>query len=66
MFYLQDVMLVICILSVGRTILEKHKYPARCSITNMNIENSWMLKISNLPNRLCVREIISRNGGLNG
>ena len=43
MFYLQDVMLIIGKLLVVRPILEKHKHSVRCSITNVNIENGWML-----------------------
>ena len=57
MFYPQDVMLIICNLLVVRPILEKHKHSGRFSITNVNIENGWMLMIGSLLNRLCGREI---------
>ena len=57
MFYPQDVMLIICNLLVVRPILEKHKHSVRFSITNVNIENGWMLMKGTVLNRLYVREI---------
>jgi len=56
-FYPQDVMLIICNLLVIRPILEKHKHSVRFSVTNVNVENGWMLMIGTVLNRLCVREI---------
>jgi hypothetical protein len=50
-------MLIICNLLVVRPILEKHKHSVRFSITNVNIENGWMLMIGTVLNRLCGREI---------
>ena len=57
MFYLQDVMLIIGKLLVVRPILEKHKHSVRFSVTNVNVENGWMLMIGTVLNRLSGREI---------